>query len=147
MTLRPLAIVALGAILQIMPGALDAQTCKVAVGVSADGATTYMEVFEYDYVEEKPCFPGGECRLVSYVNENRRYPAAAYRAGVEGRVLCSFVVNVDGKVSNVSVLRGVEASLNKEAVRILSKMPQWSPGRLNGRNVPVRVVWAIPFRR
>ena len=129
------------------PRAAQAQTCRVAVGVSADGTTSYMEVYEYDYVEEKPQFPGGDCRLVSYINENRRYPAGAYQAGIEGRVLCSFVVNADGNVSNVTVLRGVEKSLNREAVRILSRMPHWIPGKLQGQTVPVRVVWAVPFRR
>ena len=147
MTRRPLAILALGAILSVSPAVIRAQRCRVAVGMTADGATAYMDVFEYDYVEDKPSFPGGECRLVSYINDNRRYPAEAYRAGVEGRVLCSFIVNTDGKVSNVTVLRGVEPSLNKEAVRILSRMPQWSPGRICGQSVPVRVVWAVPFRR
>lgn len=125
----------------------EAQTCRVATGVTSQGATSYMEVYEYDYVEDKPCFPGGDCSLVSYINEHRRYPARAYQAGIEGRVVCSFVVKADGNVSNVAVLRGVEKTLDKEAIRILSKMPRWTPGRLQGQAVPVRVVWAVPFRR
>ena len=147
MTIRYLAILAAGFLAGSATQTLPAQTCRVAVGVAADGSTSYMEVYEYDYVEEKPRFPGGDCKLVSYINEHRRYPAEAYQAGVEGRVLCSFVVNTDGNISNVAVLRGVEKTLNKEAVRILSRMPNWTPGKLQGQNVPVRVVWAVPFRR
>lgn len=147
MTLRLLVFMAVSLLISSYPVLSHSQTCRVAVGVNSEGVTTYMEVYECDYVEEKPEFPGGECKLMSFINEQRRYPADAYRAGIEGRVICSFVVNADGKVSNVSVLRGVEASLNKEALRILSRMPQWSPGRLKGEAVPVRVVRAVPFRR
>lgn len=85
--------------------------------------------------------------MISYINEERRYPAKAYAAGVEGRVTCSFVVNQDGKVSNITVVRGVEPSLNKEAIRILSGMPDWIPGKHGGQKVPVRVICAIPFRK
>ncbi len=125
----------------------DAQTCRVTAGMTADGRRSYMEVYEYDYVEDKPQFPGGDSRLVTFINETRRYPAKAYREGVEGRVTCSFVVNTDGSISHISVLKGVEYSLNQEAMRIFSKMPDWSPGRIDGHPVPVRVIWAIPFRK
>lgn len=124
-----------------------AQTCKVTVGVSADGTPAYKEVFEYDYVEEKPRFPGGDCSLMSFINEHRRYPAAAYRDGIQGRVVCSFVVNTDGSVSHIAVVKGVEPSLNKEAIRIMSSMPQWTPGKIDGEPVPVRVIWPVPFRK
>ena len=135
-------IAALGAALQA-----DAQTCRVTAGMTADGRRSYMEVYEYDYVEDKPQFPGGDSRLVAFINETRRYPAKAYREGVEGRVTCSFVVNTDGSISHISVLKGVEYSLNQEAMRIFSKMPDWSPGKIDGHPVPVRVIGAIPFRK
>lgn len=125
----------------------SAQTCRVASGVKADGTRTYIEVYEFDYVEEKPEFPGGRPSMMGYINENRRYPAEAYARGVEGRVTCSFVVNTDGSVSNVMVLRGVEPTLNREAVRLLSKMPTWTPGKMSGQSVPVRVICAVPFRK
>ena len=100
----------------------SAQTCRIASGVNSEGYMTFKEVYEFDYVEEKPKFPGGGAALLNYINETRRYPAEAYSKGVEGRVTCAFVINADGKVSHVSVLRGVEPSLNKEAMRIFSKM-------------------------
>ena len=124
-----------------------AQTCRVSAGVSADGRKIYREVFEYDYVNDKPVFPGGDSGIVDFINSHRSYPADAYRRGVEGRVICSFVVNADGAVSHLRVVKGVEQSLNDEALRILSLMPAWTPGRLNGRPVPVRVICTVPFRK
>lgn len=125
----------------------EAQTCRVSAGVTPDGRRCYREVFEYDYVSEKPAFPGGDNSLVDFINAHRTYPAEAYRRGVEGRVVCSFVVNADGAVSNLKIVKGVEPSLNDEALRVLSLMPTWIPGRLDGRTVPVRVICPVPFRK
>lgn len=125
----------------------QAQTCRVNIGTSPTGCISYMEVYEYDYVSEKPTFPGGDSQLMKFINSNREYPAKAYEKGIQGRVTCSFVVNTDGSVSHISVLRGVEPSLNKEAIRVLSQMPEWKPGRHNGQPVPTRVVWSVPFRK
>ena len=125
----------------------QAQTCRVNVGGTTEGTISYIEVFEYDYVTEKPSFPGGDDLLMKFINTHREYPKSAYERGIQGRVTCSFVVNSDGSVSHISVIRGVEPSLNKEAIRILSNMPEWIPGKLNGRPVPTRVVWSVPFRR
>ena len=124
-----------------------AQTCRVNIGTTSTGSANYIEVYEYDYVTEKPKFPGGDRNLMTFINATRQYPIEAYRKGVQGRVTCSFIVNPDGSVSHISVLRGVEPTLNKEAVRVLSKMPEWKPGRHEGRTVPVRVIWSVPFRR
>lgn len=123
------------------------QTCKVKTGCQDNGISIYTEVFEFDYVDEKPEFPGGGSNLISFINATREYPHEAYDAGIQGRVTCSFIVNPDGKISNIRVLRGVESSLNREAVRIVSKMPDWNPGKLNDHPVPVRVVCSIPFRK
>ena len=123
-----------------------AQTCRVNIGTSPSGCTSYLEVYEYDYVTEKPTFPGGDALLMKFINNHREYPKRAYAKGIQGRVTCSFIVNADGTVSHISVLRGVEPSLNKEAIRVLSQMPEWTPGRLNGQPVPTRVVWSVPFR-
>ena len=125
----------------------QAQTCKVNCGVNHEGCLKYKEVYEYDYVTEKPSFPGGETKFVRYINETREYPKEAYEKGIEGRVICSFVVNSDGSISNIQILRGVEKSLNNEAVRIISKMPDWVPGKIDGHNVPVRVIHPIVFRK
>lgn len=126
---------------------MKAQTCKVKSGNAVEGSKCYIEVYEYDFVSEKPSFPGGDRLLLSYINSTRCYPEDAYKHGVEGKVTCSFVVNKDGSISHVKVLRGVEPSLNREAVRILSKMPLWNPGRLEGEAVPVRVVRSVTFRK
>ena len=125
----------------------QAQTCKVNCGVNHEGCLKYKEVYEYDYVTEKPSFPGGETKFVRYINKTREYPKEAYEKGIEGRVICSFVVNSDGSISNIQILRGVEKSLNNEAVRIISKMPDWVPGKIDGQNVPVRVIHPIGFRK
>lgn len=131
----------------LIPRGASAQTCRVNIGSTQTGCVNYMEVYEYDYVTEKPSFPGGDSQLMKFINNTREYPKTAYERGIQGRVTCSFVVNADGTVSHISVIRGVEPSLNKEAIRILSKMPEWTPGKLNGHNVPTRVVWSVPFRK
>lgn len=125
---------------------VSGQTTRVSYGVRGDGYA-YRTVYEFDYVEEKPCFAGEEITLMNFINRERRYPAEAYSRGVEGRVTCSFVVNTDGSVSHLKVLKGVEPSLNREALRILSSMPEWRPGRMDGQKVPVRVICAVPFRK
>ncbi len=127
--------------------ASHAQTCRVNIGTNAQGTVSYMEVYEYDYVSEKPTFPGGDRNLMTFINATRNYPIDAYRKGIQGRVTCAFIVNTDGSVSHISVLRGVNPSLNKEAIRVLGEMPEWNPGKLNGKPVPVRVIWSVPFRR
>lgn len=124
-----------------------AQTCRVSSGSSTGGMQTYREVFEYDYVEVKPSFPGGNEALLDYINKNRQYPTEAYERGIEGRVTCSFVVNSNGNISHIKVIRGCHKSLNMEAVRLLEEMPAWLPGRHLSHCVPVRVVHSIPFRK
>lgn len=125
-----------------------AQTCRIRVSVDAGSRRVeYREVYEYDYVWEKPSFPGGDDKLLSFINKNRHYPEAAYKAGIQGRVVCSFIVNSNGSVSDIQVFKGIESSLNEEALRIFSLMPKWNPGRINGVAVPVRVIRAVPFRR
>lgn len=123
------------------------QTCKVKVNAPNQGSATYTEVFEYDYVDIKPDFPGGSNSMINFINSTRQYPQEAYELGIEGRVTCAFIVNPDGKISNINVLRGVETSLNREAIRIISQMPDWSPGKMNEKPVPVRVICCIPFRK
>ncbi len=142
-----LALLSAGIIIISFSGRLQAQTCRVSCGVNSQGQKSFMEVYEYDFVQEKPSFPGGDSRLLEFINSTRRYPKEAYKARVQGRVTCSFVVNTDGSISHVRVLKGVEESLNNEAVRIFSAMPSWHPGRNDNQAVPVRVIWSIPFRR
>lgn len=125
---------------------LKAQTFRVTSSHS-NGYTTYIEVYEYDYVDQKPEFPGGGQSMLNFINEERIYPEEAYLQGIEGRVTCAFIINSDGSVSNISIIKGCEPSLNKEAKRIISKMPHWSPGKIDNIPVPVRVICSVPFRK
>jgi protein TonB len=93
-------------------------------------------------VEQKPSFPGGDAAMMKWLGENISYPAAASEEGVEGRVTVQFIVEKDGTVSNVIVVRGKHPALDAEAVRVVKKMPKWTPGRNNGQ--PVRVTYNLP---
>lgn len=131
----------------LAPFMAKGQTCRVSNGYSADGSQAFKEVFEYDFVDEKPSFPGGHEALMEFINRTRRYPAEAYEKGIEGRVTCSFVVNANGDISHLKVIKGSDRLLNMEAMRILAEMPNWIPGRHGDRHVPVRVIHSIPFRK
>lgn len=146
MSFKNLAIFSLLATTSLFTELLSAQTIIIRNNV-ADNGPAYTEVYEYDYVDEKPQFPGGANSLINFINSNRQYPKDAYETGLEGRVTCAFIVHEDGKISHIKVLRGVETSLNQEAMRIISLMPDWKPGKINNRSVPVRVVQCIPFRK
>lgn len=100
----------------------------------------------YQVVEKMPEFPGGVQALMSYIKDNLRYPEDAKAAGIKGRVTVQFVVNKDGSISNICKLRGVEPSLDAEALRIVASMPTWSPGMQDGEAVAVRYTVRITFR-
>lgn len=94
-------------------------------------------------VENNPEFPGGEAALFKYLNENIKYPVIAQENGIQGRVTCQFVINSDGSIVDIVVARSSgDASLDKEAVRVIKNMPKWKPGRQ--RNKPVRVRFTLP---
>lgn len=96
----------------------------------------------FDIVEQQPMFPGGPTALMKFLNENTKYPVVAQENGVQGRVTVQFVVEKDGSVSDVHVLKGVDPSLDKEAVRVVKSMPRWTPGKQNG--ITVRVNYRVP---
>ena len=101
------------------------------------------EAIPFALVEQKPRFQGGDANTFSaWVNKNLQYPEIAKENGVQGRVTLQFTVNTDGSVSDVKVLRGVDSSLDKEAVRIVSMSPKWEPGKQRER--PVKVVYNFP---
>ena len=96
----------------------------------------------FDMVEQQPLFPGGPAALMKYLSENTKYPVVAQENGVQGRVTVQLVVEKDGSISDVHVLRGVDPSLDKEAVRVVKSMPRWTPGKQNG--ITVRVNYRVP---
>ncbi len=100
----------------------------------------------YDVVEQMPSFPGGISGLRTYLNQNIRYPAEAQENCVQGRVVVSFVVEKDGHISDVTVLRSVDPSLDKEAIRVVRNMPRWTPGKQGGEPVRVRYNVPVSFR-
>lgn len=96
----------------------------------------------FEFLEEMPEFPGGQAAMMKWLSEHVRYPAIAAENNIQGRVMVSFVVETDGSVSNVKVVRGVDPSLDKEAVRLIESMPKWKPGMQTGK--PVRCRYNIP---
>ncbi|MCI5618493.1 MAG: energy transducer TonB [Rikenellaceae bacterium] len=105
------------------------------------------EAIPFQLVEEKPKFKGGDANEFSkWVNSNLVYPEIAKENGVQGRVTLQFTVNVDGSVTNVKVLRGVDSSLDKEAVRVVSNSPKWTPGKQRDRAVKVTYTFPVIFQ-
>jgi len=100
-----------------------------------------MEIFTI--VEEQPSFPGGEAKLMEYLSKNISYPPMARESGIQGRVFVTFVVEPDGNISNVKVLRGIGGGCDEEAVRVVRNMPRWAPGKQRGK--PVRVQFNLPI--
>lgn len=96
----------------------------------------------YDAVEQQAVFPGGQAALMRWISENLIYPVAAQENGVQGRVIVRFVIEKDGTVTNPVVVRSVDSDLDKEALRLVKKMPKWQPGKLNG--VVVRSNFYLP---
>ena len=109
--------------------------------------TIEEEAIPFQLVEEKPSFNGGDANEFSkWVNSRLVYPEIAKENGVQGRVTLQFTVNADGTVSNVKVLRGVDSSLDKEAVRVVSSSPKWKPGKQRDRAVKVTYTFPVIFQ-
>ena len=100
----------------------------------------------YEIVEDMPTFPGGVTELMNYLSKNTHYPAATKRDGIQGRVVVSFIVEPDGSVSNAKLVRSVDANLDQEALRVVSEMPNWTPGKQGGNAVRVRYSLPIAFK-
>ena len=100
----------------------------------------------YDCVEQMPSFPGGSQKLKEFIEENLRYPKELEETCVQGRVIVRFIVERNGKLSNVKVVKSVDPALDKEAIRIVKLMPRWIPGRQNGITVRVKFYIPIIFR-
>ena len=100
----------------------------------------------FDVVEQMPSFPGGMAALMAYLQKSIKYPPVAEENGIQGRVICTFVVERDGSVTDVRIAKSVDPSLDKEAQRVVSAMPKWIPGKQNGQSVRVKYTLPVTFR-
>ena len=100
----------------------------------------------FDVVEQMPSYPGGMGALMQYLSSHIKYPVIAEENGIQGRVICTFVVERDGSITNVKIAKSVDPSLDKEAMRVVSSMPKWIPGKQNGSAVRVKYTLPVTFR-
>lgn len=100
----------------------------------------------FTVVEQMPMYPGGDAALMGYLRDNIHYPTIAAENGVQGRVVVGFVVERDGSITDVKILRGVDPSLDREAMRVVKSMPRWNPGKQNGSAVRVKYQVPVSFR-
>ena len=103
-----------------------------------------QEIFQI--VEEMPAYPGGDQKLMEYVAKNIKYPQIARETGIQGRVFVGFVVEPDGSVSNVKVLRGIGGGCDEEAMRVVKSLPKWKPGKQRGKAVRVSYMLPVNFK-
>jgi protein TonB len=129
----------------------------IEIDVEADAETEMQEYVPQDIEEEEiveaeiftvvesmPEFPGGMAKLMAYLGNNIKYPPLAKESGIQGRVFINFVVETDGRISKVKVLRGIGGGCDEEAVRVVEAMPKWKPGMQRGK--PVRVSYNLPVK-
>lgn len=120
---------------------------KVQEEISSPPATAQpSDDVVFMVVEKMPQFPGGDSELFNYLSQNIKYPVEAQKAGIQGRVICQFIVEKDGAISNVKVLRSIDPNLDAEAVRVINAMPNWQPGEQRGKKVSVEYTLPINFR-
>jgi len=99
----------------------------------------------FDFVEQMPGFPNGSTAMAKFIQENLKYPEMARNSRREGTVVIQFVVRETGKIANIKVARGIGLGCDEEAVRVVSIMPDWKPGKHNAKAVPVNFTLPIKF--
>ena len=114
--------------------------------VVVDEKPAEEETKVFDVVEQMPSFPGGDAALMQYLSSHIKYPVVAEENGIQGRVIATFVVERDGSITDVKVVKSVDPSLDKEAIRVLKSMPKWIPGKQNGAAVRVKYTVPVTFR-
>lgn len=122
----------------------EAVEIKEVAPVVIEEEVVEEEIFQV--VEEMPSFPGGMGELMKYLGSNIKYPPVAQENGIQGRVIIQFVVEKDGSVANPQVVKGVDPSLDKEALRVVKAMPKWNPGKQRGKAVRVKYTVPVTFR-
>ena len=159
--LKALAVVPVAALLAVACGQKsekvdggEEEPLTVGVEVPADAPEVAVTGYDggaetpkvFDVVEQMPEFPGGTAELMKFLSTNMKYPDEATKAGQEGRVIVSFVVEEDGRVTNARVVKSVAPLLDAEALRVIGLMPRWEPGRQNGEAVRVKYTIPVTFR-
>ncbi len=127
--------------LEIEDTEADQETAVEIVEIEEEEIEEEAQVFFI--VENMPEFPGGDVELRKHIAQNIQYPEIAKENGIQGRVFIQFVVNQKGEVEQVKVVRGVDPSLDKEAIRVIQNLPKWTPGSQRGK--PVRVSFTVPI--
>lgn len=130
-------------ILAILPVVLCA---NVSEGHDFAQVTSEYDGMGLSVVEEVPQFPGGESALMKFIDENKKYPARAFEKGIEGRVIVQFVVTSTGKVGEAKVCRGVDIDLDEEALRVVGLLPDFVPGKMNGKAVNIWYTLPVIFK-
>ena len=128
---------------------LFADSFKKKIGLDKFAAPTDQndgDAKVYDVVEQMPSFNGGNMALMKYIENHLSYPVVAEREGIQGRVILQFIVEKDGRLSDIRVARSVDPQLDAEAVRIVASMPEWIPGRNGDEVVRVRYTLPVTFR-
>jgi len=121
---------------------------KWQIGFNRDKRDSIQESDTFvtiDALEAMPTFPGGDIKFLKFIKTNIQYPQKAIEEKIEGKVICGFIVNEDGSVSNVEILRGVHPLLDAEAIRIVKLFPKFNPGMQNGKPVKVKYTIPVPF--
>ena len=126
------------------PAGANAQNKKVEKAQTHKDTTTDDKV--YEVCEQMPTYEGGDAALLKYLTDSVKYPELAKKHGVQGRVVIGFIVEKDGSLTNVKVLRAVDRALDAEALRVVKGMPKWIPGRQNKQRVRVKYNVPVSFR-
>ncbi len=105
-----------------------------------------VEEAPFIIVEQMPTYPGGLEALYKFISKKMKYPSQARRMGIDGRVTLSFVIDKDGSITNIKLLRGIGAGCDEEAIRVLKTLPKWSPGKQRGKPVKVQMTLPINFK-
>ncbi len=119
---------------------------EIPQGVAANAgavAPSDSDIFSVDAIQKYPEFPGGQDAFIKFLRKNLRYPGMAAENGIQGKVILSFIIEKNGNLSQIKVIRGIGSGCDQEAVRVLSRSPQWDPGIQN--NQPVRVAYTLPI--
>ena len=122
---------------------IDIQETGPAITGNPASTAENIEIHTLDGIENYPGFPGGHSAFIKFLSRNLKYPGSAVEKGIEGKVLISFIIEKNGRLSNIKILRGIGYGCDEEAIRVLEKSPEWRPGIQNKQKV--RVAYTLPI--